>query len=205
MRKIFIMEKPVVLYGPGEDPGEQPGELTGVAGAADAETAGLLDALKDPAVPGYLWRDQDPDALFNRITRHYECLQAAGGLVTNPEGDILLMFRHNKWDLPKGKMEPGESPEQTALRETTEETGLRNISIERKLTDTWHAYDKYGKDQLKQTHWYKMRFTGAELTVPQIEEHIVDIQWIKPEHLSRYLPYAYPSLRAVFTAAGYPV
>lgn len=203
MHHLFIMEKPVILLAPGEgETGGDAGRLTLIKDAPPEETGRLLDALKDNAVQGYLWEDNDTDGLFSRIRNHYEFLQAAGGLVTNPDGDILLMFRHGKWDLPKGKMEAGESPEETALRETTEETGLHHICIEKKLTDTWHAYDKYGKDQLKQTHWFKMRFTGTELTVPQIEEHIVDIQWIRPENICRYLPYAWPSVRAVFAAAG---
>lgn len=163
----------------------------------------LLGSLKEETLPGYVWETAHQDELLKKLMEHYEHWQAAGGLITNPKGEILLMFRRRKWDLPKGKMDAGETPEETALREVTEETGLFNIHIEKKLIDTWHAYHQFGKDILKQTHWYKMSFTGTELTIPQIEEDIMDIQWIRPENIAKYLRYSYPNLKLVFEEAGY--
>lgn len=165
----------------------------------------LLHALEDNAIHGYVWQSHQPEAVFQKLMSHFEIWQAAGGLIINYQGQVLLMFRRGKWDLPKGKMEENETPERTARREVTEETGLHHIHIENKLTDTWHAYHQFGKDIMKQTHWYKMQFTGTELTVPQIEEDILDIQWIKPENISKYMKYSYPNLKAVFESAGYEI
>lgn len=163
---------------------------------------GILDTFSDESTRGYVWESANPDKVFQLVASHYEHWEAAGGLVRNAGGDILLMFRRGHWDLPKGKLDPGETIEECALREITEETGLSHIQIERHLTDTWHVYPLEGKQILKQTHWYEVAFTGTELTVPQIEEDIVDIQWIKPENIKHYLKFTYPNIRKVFEEAG---
>jgi 8-oxo-dGTP pyrophosphatase MutT (NUDIX family) len=208
MLTLFIQQKPIIICKEVNEILQQriaDEQLILLKDPGDQNTASLLETLKDDAVHDYVWQTGDPDALLQRLVKRYQHLQAAGGLITNAAGEILLMFRRGKWDLPKGKMEENETPEETALREITEETGLRNINIEKKLTETWHAYHQFGQDLLKQTHWFKIRFTGTELTVPQIEEDIMDIQWIRPENLSKYLPYAYPNLKAVFSTAGLQV
>lgn len=165
----------------------------------------FLHTLKDPSVYGYVWKSSHPGDILQILMKNFEHWQAAGGLISNIRGDILFIFRLGKWDLPKGKIEGGETPEIAAVREVREETGLINIHIGSKLTETWHAYHQFGKDIIKQTHWFKMQFTGTELTVPQIEEDILDIQWIKPENIGKYLRYSYPNLKLVFREAGYQI
>lgn len=56
--------------------------------------------------------------------------QAFGGVLINDQGQILLRrvtndFGGYRWTYPKGRPDPGETPEQTALRETLEETGYQ--------------------------------------------------------------------------------
>lgn len=178
--------------------------------------SGLLKSLKDETVNGYLITSDAPEKVWAHLLKKFNHWQAAGGLVTNSAGEILLLFRRGKWDLPKGKSEENETPEETALREVSEETGLKNIHIVRKLTETWHSYPlsvykdrvirekgETGKDVLKQTFWFHMTFTGNELTIPQIEEDIMDIQWVRPENIEKYLAYSYPNLKQVFKAAGF--
>lgn len=208
MQNIFIHEKPVIICDQitenihSQISSEQ---LILMQEPNTKNMDALLHALEDNAIRGYVWQSSHPESIFSELMRHYEHWQAAGGLIVNERGEVLLMFRRGKWDLPKGKMEADETPEMTAIREVKEETGLHHIHIENKLTDTWHAYRLPGKDIMKQTHWYKMQFSGGELTIPQIEEDILDIQWIKPENISKYMRYSYPNLKTVFESAGYEV
>jgi len=164
-----------------------------------------LEALESGKLPAAIFLQPDTIALVEQVKSHFTVLVAAGGLITNAQQEILLLFRRGKWDLPKGKQDDGESLEACALREVQEETGLHNITLEHKITETFHYYPLKEKKVLKHSYWYKMKFTGTELTVPQIEEDIVDIQWIKPEHLEKYLRFSYQNIIEVFAREGYPV
>jgi 8-oxo-dGTP pyrophosphatase MutT (NUDIX family) len=172
----------------------------------DQETIeATLQALETGKQPAAIFLDPDTDVLLEKVKSYFSILVAAGGLITNAEEEILLMFRRGKWDLPKGKQDEGENLETCALREVAEETGLHNVTLEHKITETLHFYTYKEKKILKHTYWYKMKFTGTELTIPQIEEDIMDIQWVKPEHLGKYLKFSYQNIADVFEKEGYPV
>ena len=164
-----------------------------------------LQALETGKQQAAIFLDPDTDVLLEKVKSYFSILVAAGGLITNAEEEILLMFRRGKWDLPKGKQDEGENLETCALREVAEETGLHNVTLEHKITETLHFYTYKEKKILKHTYWYKMKFTGTELTIPQIEEDIMDIQWVKPEHLGKYLKFSYQNIADVFEKDGYPV
>jgi 8-oxo-dGTP pyrophosphatase MutT (NUDIX family) len=164
-----------------------------------------LQALETGKSSATIFIQPDTEALLETVKSYFTVLVAAGGLITNDEEEVLMMFRRDKWDLPKGKQDDGESLETCALREVKEETGLHNVQIEHKITETLHYYTYKEKRILKHAYWYKMKFTGTELTIPQIEEDIVDIQWIKPEHLGKYLKFSYQNIIDVFEKEGYAV
>jgi 8-oxo-dGTP pyrophosphatase MutT (NUDIX family) len=165
----------------------------------------ILQKLENDTLPAAIFIQADVAHLFKLVQKNFTTLVAAGGLITNPDGEILLMFRRGKWDLPKGKQDDGESLETCAVREVAEETGLHHITLEHKITETFHYYPMKGKKVLKHTYWYKMAFTGTELTIPQIEEDIMDIQWVKPENVAKYLKFSYQNIIDVFKQAGYTV
>lgn len=110
----------------------------------------------------------------------FKVVPAGGGVVHNDKGECLYIFRNGVWDLPKGKMEKGETMEETALREVQEETGLVNLKLISKLTETYHTYlNRKGKRCIKHSYWYFMETTDKEL-VPQAEEGIEKVLWIDP-------------------------
>ncbi len=114
---------------------------------------------------------------------------AGGGLVQNDYEEILLIFRRGVWDMPKGKLDKGETIEQCAVREVEEETGLQKVERGKFIYTTYHGYfDKWTKKEiLKETHWYAMRICGNQTLVPQTEEDIEEIIWVKPEELINYM------------------
>ncbi|QQS63451.1 MAG: NUDIX domain-containing protein [Chitinophagaceae bacterium] len=65
--------------------------------------------------------------------RNFKIVEAAGGIVQNENKEILFIYRRNKWDLPKGKIEKKELPENAAAREIEEETGIKTFILKRKL------------------------------------------------------------------------
>lgn len=123
-----------------------------------------------------------------------ERIFAAGGIVQNENGEILLQLRKGKWDLPKGKLDKGEAIEECAIREVEEETGLKNIELGELIGTTLHHYTEKGVDIEKETYWYDMRVKGEQTLVPQIEEDIHDLKWVKEQELAPYLQNTYDNI-----------
>jgi 8-oxo-dGTP diphosphatase len=110
-------------------------------------------------------------------------VDAAGGVVER-DGRILLVHRprYDDWTLPKGKLDPGESFEDAALREVEEETGLR-CTLGRELPST--RYEVNGRPKLVR-YW---------LMAPQAERDFVpndetdDVRWVTPDEARALLSY----------------
>ena len=70
---------------------------------------------------------------LKKIGKHslkkFKVIKAAGGVVQNSQNKYLLIFRRGKWDLPKGKIDKGETIKNAATREVMEETGLHEIEL----------------------------------------------------------------------------
>lgn len=144
-----------------------------------------------------------PEQTLNDIKEMFHYIEAAGGVVQAPGDHLLFIHRLGVWDLPKGKAEKDESPAQTALREVEEECGIHHISIEKKITDTYHTYVLKGKTVLKRTHWYAMSVTDLQPLVPQAEEDILAAEWLGRDRLPEILQNTYPSIVEVLEAGGY--
>ncbi len=120
----------------------------------------------------------DLKRLKNDFFSLFKIVPAAGGLVLNAQSDMLLIYRRGSWDLPKGKMEIGETKKESAVREVVEETGLINVQLIKKLTTTYHIYpNRSNKRVLKPSYWYLMWSTDT-LLKPQIEEDIEKAEWV---------------------------
>src|SRR5690606_38216232 len=120
----------------------------------------------------------NPGYLFKKIRKSLILIKAAGGLVENPEGKYLFIFRRGKWDLPKGKVDEGEKVRTAAVREVEEECGIRVDTVSGKICDTWHIYKQDGRLILKKTYWYKMELSSNQELIPQLEEDITEARWL---------------------------
>lgn len=171
----YFNNKAICFVGPGYSPGE--GEV--MLAADDADHLSPAKLLKNPEInnTAYVVTD-NPERAFEEFCSQFTAVEAAGGVVENSDGAILMMFRRGWWDLPKGHVEPGESREEAALREVAEETGLHGVERGPLITTTQHFYDTYGRWEMKRTWWYAMKYVGADAPVPQAEEGITDIKWL---------------------------
>jgi len=123
---------------------------------------------------------------------------AAGGLVFNSDNKLLLIFRRGFWDLPKGKLDDGESIEACAVREVEEEVGLKNILLQNFIETTSHTYfDKWiGEEVVKKTYWYKMQVSNQDLVL-QTEEDIEKAVWINEKEWKQYKENCYQNIQYI--------
>jgi 8-oxo-dGTP pyrophosphatase MutT (NUDIX family) len=140
-------------------------------------------------------------ALKKAFCKKFTLVQAGGGLVKNEKDEVLLIFRRGKWDLPKGKQDKGETPEQCALREVQEETGLQQLQLISFLATTYHTYQEGARSILKESYWYKMEATGSQKLVAQAEEDIQEVKWVKASDLKNYYHKCYPSVQDLLLLA----
>ncbi len=122
---------------------------------------------------------------------------AAGGIVNNDENKILFQLRRGKWDLPKGKLDPGEILEECAVREVKEETGLQNITLGQLIGVTSHFYKENGRDLEKETHWFAMKVSGNPQLIPQLEEDITELRWVAKNEIDDYLKNSFKNIEAI--------
>lgn len=122
-----------------------------------------------------------------KVTKKSESLsiQAAGGLIFNITGDIhnpdlLMIYRDDVWDLPKGKLEDGESIASCAQREVQEEIGLNaSPEIISELGTTYHSYILNDKTVEKETFWFVMQLTQkVDEFTPEQAEGITRVKWV---------------------------
>lgn len=126
-------------------------------------------------------------------------ITAAGGIVINPNKEILWIYRRGFWDLPKGKLDPNETIEACAVREVMEETGMHDLVLGELILTTKHQYyDDYLKTEVeKTTYWYKMSTGTLQDGIPQTEEDIEAIAWVKKDALEPYLAKTYDTIQKV--------
>lgn len=142
------------------------------------------------------------EAALQRFWEQYKAtftyVEAAGAVVQDAGGHILFIWRRGHWDLPKGKQEPTETPETTALRELAEETGLTEVSLQAPLIHTYHIYRERGQDFLKETRWFLFRSAASKPPVQiQREEGIESYQWVRPSEVPFLYPQSYGTIRDV--------
>ena len=138
------------------------------------------------------------EAEWEHFSRDFTLIHAAGGIVSDGNGDILMIHRLGCWDFPKGKVEDGEDWETAALREVEEETGLHDITLAEPLPNTYHTSQLRGTPILKITHWYAMNAPQQPLT-PQTEEDITQAVWVPQTEVSDRLQKSYASLISLWS------
>jgi 8-oxo-dGTP pyrophosphatase MutT (NUDIX family) len=154
----------------------------------------MLHEMQLEKVHAGVFLHADMEALKKAFYKKFTLIQAAGGLVKNEAEETLLIFRRGKWDLPKGKLDEGETLEECAVREVAEETGLQNVQLIAPLLITYHTYHEGTKFILKESHWYHMQTSGNQLLIPQTEEDIHAIKWVADKDLPGYMNNSFPSI-----------
>ena len=138
----------------------------------------------------------DWNAAFRRFASRFVAVEAAGGIVENELGEMLLIYRRERWDLPKGHIDAGEDALSAAIREIAEETGVVGLNFVAQIGNTLHAYNVYGKWELKLTHWFAFSCHSSS-TTPQTDEDIVLAVWADREKTVECMTNSYPTIREI--------
>jgi 8-oxo-dGTP pyrophosphatase MutT (NUDIX family) len=144
----------------------------------------------------FLIINENPLKKIGEFLNSYSVIEAAGGIVRrhSAAGEILMIFRLGKWDLPKGKIDGDESVEAAAIREITEETGISKLHIQRKLQSTFHMYQLNGNWTVKQSYWFEMITDDDSTPIPQKEENIAEAKWVNTKELPNLLADCHSSI-----------
>ncbi len=162
-----------------------------------ANANSITKALKDKTVTEVYLYHSNPDKFEKHFFRTFPFVEAAGGLVQHQDGRFLFIYRNNKWDLPKGKIEKNETLIKAAKREVSEETGVTHLEVKRPLPTTYHIYNANGKFKVKKTYWFfmKSKFNGSLL--PQFEEKIKMAVWKGINEIPKLMENAYENIKII--------
>lgn len=157
----------------------------------------MIHEMEEDKVDAGVFFHPDLHELKKAFYKKFTIVQAAGGLVQHDKNKILMIFRRGKWDLPKGKLDKGETLEECAVREVKEETGLQHIKLISPLLTTYHTYHEGARFYLKESYWFTMQVKGEQQLVPQLTEGITEIKWVLPAEAKKLFPETYPSVADV--------
>lgn len=158
----------------------------------------IISALKSKKINGiYLYHPKE-EKLWKHMLKFFSLVEAAGGLVEHQNGKVLFIYRNNKWDLPKGKIEKKEIFIDGAVREVMEETGVKDLIVKKNLNQTFHIFSKNGSYKLKKTYWYLMTTSYDGVLEPQLEEGIIMAKWKTKEEIPYLMQNAYKNIKFLF-------
>jgi 8-oxo-dGTP pyrophosphatase MutT (NUDIX family) len=145
----------------------------------------ISDFQAEKEIPSINIYGPDIKFIWKIFRIYFTEVEAAGGLVRHSSGKYLFIEKNGKWDMPKGHIERGETPDNCALREVHEECGISNHSIIKPLEPSYHTYQWEGISYLKKTHWFLMNYDEEIIFSPQTEEGITRVQWLWPDDISK--------------------
>ena len=158
----------------------------------------VINTLSKKSIKSVHLFHKNRDKLLKYFFKLIPTVTAAGGKILNSKSDTLFIYRNDKWDLPKGKVEKNEQLSETAIREVIEETGIKGISIIKPLDVTYHIFKRDKENRLKITYWFEMFSDYDGEFIPQLNEGISDVKWIKKEDLENIKNNSYPNIKLLF-------
>ena len=165
-----------------------------------ASANSIIKALKDRVVTEVYLYHSNVKKIEKHFFKTFPSVDAAGGLVKHQDGRFLFIYRNNKWDLPKGKIEKKETIIKAAIREVSEETGVSDLIIKKPLPETYHIYNASGKFKVKKTNWFLMESNYLGPLAPQIEENIQMAVWKKDTEIPELMKNAYENIKIILKA-----
>jgi len=197
--RIYYQDKPIFISSSRQDKGARKNDPW-VESELDGGLRSAMKILEAGAEQVWIYTE-DAESWLQKIRKAETWIEAAGGWVLDPRGYGLWIFRRGRWDLPKGKIETGETPEEAALREVEEETGVRAQIHEPEPRCSHHIYLEQGDLIIKKTYWFSLLALRAEGLRPQTEEEIETVAWIPPEGWDACLENTYPNIRYILEEA----
>ena len=194
MYKVFFNQKPIFLTTelvPQTD-------RTPVLFIKFSSPENIIKALKSKKTDCLYLYHQKEDKLWMHFLRHFPIIEAAGGLVRHQDGRFLFIYRNDKWDLPKGRIEKNEPIRIAAVREVEEETGVDGLEIVKPLIETFHVFNRNGKYKLKKTFWFEMKTTSTVTLTPQLNEGIEQAIWVFEKEIPHKFENAYENIKQVY-------
>lgn len=192
MYKVFVNEKPIIITSSSQIDNNYPVYIL-----QNTVLDEVIHKLRNHKINGVNLFTDDLNSGWNYFLSQIEVVPAAGGLVQNARNESLFIYRNNIWDLPKGKIEEGESIETAAIREVEEECGIFNLKLVKQLTTTYHIYYQKG-DKLKLTYWFLMTSDYEKPLIPQIEEGITEVGFKNNDEIAAILPKSYANIKLVY-------
>jgi len=192
MYKVFIQDKPIFFISPDEITNND-GIFIRSELARQHQDYVFRMVAKLPAGVALYILSEDPSAEIGAFFSDYQMVEAAGGIVKRKD-EFLFIKRNGLWDLPKGKMEDGESPEVCAKREIEEECGIEGPEVKELVLITYHTYAYKDIPTIKKTYWYALTYDGPKKGTPQLEEGITRVSWKKEEKMDKALQKTYASI-----------
>ena len=197
MYKVFVNDKPIILTDSLSEANNYPVYLF-----KNVVMEEILHKLKLNHVPGIKIFCLDLESSKDEFLKKFKVISAAGGLVLNTKKEILFIYRGNKWDLPKGRIEKGETIKNTAIREVEEECGIQNLTIDKFLITTYH-YFFHKENSIKETHWFLMYSNFEGKLKPQLEEGITKVVFKNEKEVLSALKNTYGNISSVINKYKY--
>jgi len=201
MYEVFLNDRKIVIAAPGEITISKSTQTIDNLATTEAVKTWFIQFTESDSNKIVLLAPS-PKLFFETVFQPaFYSIPAAGGVVIRT-GKILFIFRNKKWDLPKGKIDAGETPREAALREVAEECGINGHKIIKQLPSTFHIFKSpykklRGEWIFKETFWFEMNYLSTENGTPQTEENITEVRWFYPGDLGTVLANTYLNLRRI--------
>jgi 8-oxo-dGTP pyrophosphatase MutT (NUDIX family) len=190
MHKIFVNDKPIILTTKVEkEKGFKNYFLKSV------NLSKVIRELNRTSLKEARLIHKKEEKLLKKFLKKLPNVIAGGGKVFNDKGEVLFIYRNDKWDLPKGKTEKKEDIERTAIREVEEETGVKGLEITKPLETTYHIFKRNGRYRIKITYWFEMKTSYNGKLVPEEKEGITKVAWLNKKEIPQVLENSYANIR----------